>query len=64
MRILEQRSIMSKADFEAELDEILTEDVPMNKSGEPNPRAMQLASSTSARINNLVDEYLTSNGVG
>ena len=55
---------MSKADFEGELDDILTEHVPMNNSGEPNPQAMQLASDTSARINELVDKYLTSNGVG
>lgn len=57
------QSVMSKVDFEAALDEILTEAVPLNKMGGPNDRAIARASSTSRRIVDLVDIYMQSNGV-
>ena len=57
------QSVMSKVDFEAALDDILTEAVPLNKAGGPNDQAIAKASSTSRRIIDLIDIYIRSNGI-
>lgn len=58
-----QRSVMTKWDFEHELEQILTEDVRLTKSsGGPDHGAIAKASDQTRRILVLLDRFLYSNG--
>ena len=53
----QQRSVMTRADFETELDSILTNGIPGTING-PDSTMLKKASTDARRIMALVDKYL------
>lgn len=59
---VQQRSVLSKRDFETELDLILTEGV-VEKNGAPDGSQIALASEQTRRVIDLLDRFLLSRGI-
>ncbi len=59
---VQQRALLSKRDFETELDLILTEGV-VEKNGSPDGQQMALASEQTRRVIDLLDRFLLSRGI-
>lgn len=59
---LQQGSVLTKRDFEAELSQILVEGV-VEKNGGPDGSQIRKASEQTRSILALLDRYLMSNGV-
>ncbi len=59
---VQQRALLSKRDFETELDLILTEGV-VEKNGSPDGQQMALASEQTRRVLDLLDRFLLSRGI-
>ncbi len=59
---VQQRSLISKRDFETELDLILTEGV-VEKNGYPDGNQIALASVQTRRVLDLLDRFLLSRGI-
>lgn len=59
---VQQRAILSKRDFETELDLILTDGV-VEKNGVPDGSQIALASEQTRRIIDLLDRFLLSRGI-